>query len=68
MMMEKQSYIIWMYIDGETISIIEWSDLISESLPNERLEIKFKIVDENVRILKITPYGKKYEDLCEAIL
>ncbi len=56
------------YFDGETISIIEWSDLISESLPNERLEIKFKIVDENVRILKITPYGKKYEDLCEAIL
>ena len=32
------------------------------------LEIKFKVVDENRRMLVITPYGQKYEELCEAVL
>ena len=25
-------------------------------------------MDENKRMLVITPYGKKYEELCEAVL
>lgn len=50
------------------ITIIEWSELIKNELPDERLEIKFKIVDENTRILIFKPYGKVYEDLCEAVL
>ena len=56
------------YFNGDGISIIEWSDLILDYLPEERLEIKFKIINENTRILKIIPYGKKYEELCEAVL
>ena len=27
-----------------------------------------KSLDENKRMLIITPYGKKYEELCEAVL
>lgn len=56
------------YFKKRGITIIEWSDLISDKLPKNRLEISFKIVDENKRILIIKPYGKKYEDLCEAVL
>lgn len=50
------------------VTIIEWSDLIGNSLPDERLEIKFKIIDENTRILVLIPYGKKYEELCNSVL
>lgn len=55
------------YTKGGVV-IIEWSDTIQEHLPKERLEIKIKVVDEDTRILIITPYGKQYEDLCEAVL
>lgn len=58
------------YFTKGGVTIIEWSDMIKDILPEERLEIKFKISDdiEDTRILVITPYGKKYEDLCETVL
>ncbi len=56
------------YYNQGGITIIEWSDLMQRSLPKERLEIKFKIVDENTRILIFTPYGKNYEDICNSVL
>ena len=56
------------YFVKKGVTIIEWSDLIADVLPKQRLEITFKIVGENRRMLIIKPYGKKYEDLCEAVL
>ena len=56
------------YFDGKAISIIEWSELICDCLPTERLDINFNIVDENTRILKFYPHGEKYEELCQAVL
>lgn len=56
------------YYNKGGIVIIEWSKTIKDILPNERLEIKFKILGEDKRMLIITPYGKKYEELCEAVL
>jgi len=50
------------------IVVIEWAETIKDILPEERLEIKFKILDENKRLLQITPHGKQYEELCEAVL
>lgn len=55
------------FVKGGVV-IIEWADTIKDILPKERLDIKFKVVDENKRILVIVPYGKQYEDLCEAVL
>lgn len=48
--------------------VIEWAKTIKDILPEERLEIKFKILDENRRVIIIVPYGSKYEELCEAVL
>ena len=48
--------------------MIEWADTIKDILPEERLDIKFKVVGENTRILILTPHGQKYEELCEAVL
>lgn len=58
------------YYNKKGITIIEWADMIPKYLPDKRLEIKFKTSgeDENKRIITITPYGKKYEELCEAVL
>lgn len=56
------------YFDKDGVTIIEWADMISDILPNERLDIRIKIIDENSRVLIIKPYGKKYEELCEAVL
>ena len=58
------------YYTKKGVTIIEWADMIPDYLPEKRLDIKIKSSseDEDKRIITITPYGKKYEDLCEAIL
>ena len=56
------------YFTKGGVVVIEWADTIKDILPAERLDIKFKVVDENKRILILTPYGKVYEELCEAVL
>ena len=50
------------------VVIIEWADMIEDYLPEERLDIKFKIVDDERRIIVLKPHGEKYEEICEAIL
>ena len=50
------------------VVVIEWADMIEDYLPEERLDIKIKAVDEDVRIIKIIPHGSKYEEMCEAVL
>lgn len=56
------------YFNKNGLVVIEWANTIKNILPDERLDIKFKVVDENKRLLVITPYGKEYEELCEAVL
>ncbi len=56
------------YFNKGGVVIIEWADMIEDYLPEERLEIRFKVVDEDTRVLLFKPYGTKYEELCEAIL
>lgn len=56
------------YFTKNGVTIIEWAEMIEEHLPKERLDITFTIVDENKRILKITPHGEKYQSICEAVL
>lgn len=64
----KQDIGIEEYFTKKGICVIEWSDLIEDILPKNRLVIKIKIIDEDTRQFVITPYGKKYEDLCERVL
>lgn len=58
------------YFTKRGITIIEWSDTIRDYLPEKRLDIRIKNSDddENKRTFIITPHGKKYENLCEAVL
>lgn len=56
------------YFNKGGVTIIEWSDLICNCLPENRLDIKFKVIDENTRVLVFEPHGKEYEDLCQSVL
>lgn len=56
------------YFTKGGVTIIEWADIIRDILPEKRLEIKFKTIDEDTRVLVFTPYGEEYEELCSAVL
>ena len=56
------------YFNKGGVTIIEWSDMIKDYLPEERLDIKIKVIDEDTRVITFIPHGKIYEDICEAIL
>ena len=56
------------YFDRGGVTIIEWSDMIKNILPEERLEIKFVITGDNTRKIILTPYGEKYKNICEEVL
>ena len=56
------------YFDKGGVTIIEWADLIKDYLPEERLDIKFKVIDENTRVLVLTPHGEVYENICGDII
>ena len=56
------------YFDKGGVTIIEWAEMIEDILPEERLDITFKITGENNRILVIKPYGDEYIKACEEAL
>ena len=56
------------YFEKGGVTIIEWADLIKDYLPEERLDIKFKVIDENTRVLVLKPHGEVYENICGDII
>ena len=56
------------YFNKGGLSIIEWADIIKNKLPEERLDIKFKVIDEDTRVLVFMPHGEEYEEICSAVL
>ena len=56
------------YFNKSGVCILEWSELIEDRLPQERLDINIKIIDENTRVLVFKPRGLQYEELCNAVL
>lgn len=56
------------YYNKNGVVIIEWADVVKDYLPEERLDIKIISLDEDVRVFILTPHGKKYENVCEAVL
>lgn len=56
------------YFEKGGVTIIEWADIIKDYLPEERLDIKFKVIDEFTRVLILKPHGEDYIRVCEDIL
>ena len=55
------------YFNMDGICIIEWPEMIEDRLPEERLDVTFKVIDDNTRVIVFTPHGSKYEDLCNSV-
>lgn len=56
------------YFNKGGVTIIEWADVIKNKLPEKRLDIKFKVIDEDTRVLVFIPHGEEYEEICSAVL
>lgn len=56
------------YFNQDAVTIIEWSELIEDKLPDERLDITIKIVNENTRVFVLKPHGQQYEDVVNSVL
>ena len=56
------------YFNKNGVTIIEWAEMVEDYLPSERLDIKFIIIDENTRIIKLEPHGSVYEEICSSVL
>ncbi len=56
------------YFDAGGVVIIEWASTIKDILPSDRLDIKINSLGENKRSIHLIPHGKKYEELCEAVV
>lgn len=65
---QKENIGIEEYFDKDGVTIIEWADIIKDILPEERLDIKIKVVDDTTRIIILKPYGQKYVSICEDII
>ena len=51
--------------DSDDICVIEWAEFIADILPEERLEIIIKKIDEAAREFTFKAVGSKYEQLME---
>lgn len=51
----------------DAVSIIEWAHLIETDLPPERLAIEILRLEDEQRKFAFTPFGKRYEQLCEEL-
>ena len=64
----KENFGLDDYLNQDGVCIIEWPEMIEEQLPEERLDVKIKVIDDDVRVFVFTPHGQQYEDLCQAVL
>ncbi|TXK76036.1 tRNA (adenosine(37)-N6)-threonylcarbamoyltransferase complex ATPase subunit type 1 TsaE [Paenibacillus sp. N3.4] len=52
------------YFYGAGVTLIEWSSLIPDLLPQDRLSVTITQTAEQTRVFHLTPYGEPYESWC----
>lgn len=57
------------YFYGQGVCLVEWAELVADVLPAERLDISLTREEEReeVRNIKFTPKGQRYEQLVEEL-
>lgn len=55
------------YFSGGGVTVVEWASFIKDMLPQDYLAIKITLADEQEREIELTPYGKRYVELCEEL-
>ena len=64
----KENFGLDDYLNQDGVCIIEWPEMIEEQLPEERLDVRIKVIDDDVRVFVFTPHGQQHEELCQAVL
>ncbi|MBP1965162.1 tRNA (adenosine(37)-N6)-threonylcarbamoyltransferase complex ATPase subunit type 1 TsaE [Paenibacillus aceris] len=52
------------YFYGAGVTLIEWSSLIEDLLPQERLSITIALQGDQTRVFHLTPHGEPYVSWC----
>lgn len=55
------------YFEGEGVTVVEWSHLIGDQLPANRLGITIQNQGDTTRKITIHPIGERYHQLCEEL-
>ena len=55
------------YIEGDGVCLVEWAEFIQEVIPDELLKIEIEILENEERMITITPVGSKYEELLKVV-
>ncbi|MCF6411480.1 tRNA (adenosine(37)-N6)-threonylcarbamoyltransferase complex ATPase subunit type 1 TsaE [Pseudalkalibacillus salsuginis] len=53
------------YFEGEGVTVVEWAHLIKDYLPEDRLAITIRLIDEDEREMTIEPIGDRANSVCE---
>lgn len=56
------------YFNYGGVCIIEWSKMIEDYLPKDRLDIEILVTGENTRTIKLIPHGPEYVKIVEAAI
>ncbi len=56
------------YFYGDGVTVIEWAQFITDFIPEERLDITLKYINEHERELYLYPIGKHYEHMVKELL
>ncbi len=55
------------YFEGEGISIVEWADKVMECMPDDFIEISFKIINQTSREISVTYKGERYRSFIKGL-
>ena len=55
------------YIEGDGVCLIEWAEFIKEVIPDELLKIEIEILENEERVISITPIGNKYIEFLKVV-
>jgi len=53
---------------GNAVSVVEWAQYIEEELPEERLDIQIRRLDEEGRRFSFVPHGLRYESVMKELM
>lgn len=56
------------YFNGKGISVVEWAQFIEMYLPDERLNINIRFVDEEKREIELTAQGEHFENVIKQLM
>ncbi|MFS0674414.1 tRNA (adenosine(37)-N6)-threonylcarbamoyltransferase complex ATPase subunit type 1 TsaE [Ornithinibacillus sp. 179-J 7C1 HS] len=56
------------YFNGNGITVVEWAQFIEDYLPEERLDITIKYLDEQSRGIEFNPIGAHFEKVVKAVV